>query len=313
MSSTEERLAPLVRAFERAGVRGARVGLVLGSGLGAFAQRLAGARSFPYAELEGMPRSSVPGHAGRLVLGEVGGVRVAVLEGRVHRYEGRSAEEVTRAVRALAALEVGALVLTNAAGGLDASWRPPLLMRITDHVDMQRTPLFFPSAALQEGSPRAPMSVELQRASGEHRHPDDRARENSSLYDSAFGRAIELEAREAGIPLVHGIYAGLLGPSYETPAEVQMLRWLGASAVGMSTVAEAAATYTAGCRVAGISCITNAAAGLAQGPLSHEEVVAAGVRMASALCTLLERCVPRIAAELGSTPGPTGPEPRIRP
>ena len=298
MSDSGETLAMLVDSFERAGVRGARVGLVLGSGLGAFAQGLRGASATPYERLEGMARSTVPGHAGRLVLGEVGGVRVAVLEGRVHRYEGRSAEEVTRAVRALAALEVGALVLTNASGGLDPSWSPPLLMRITDHVDMQRTPLFFPSAALQERADRAPMSSELQRACGEHRHPDERATANSSLYDTALGRALELEAREAGIPLVHGIYAGLLGPSYETPAEVRMLRWLGASAVGMSTVAEASAAFAAGVRVAGISCVTNAAAGLARGPLSHAEVVEAGARMASALCTLLERALPRIAAEL---------------
>jgi purine-nucleoside phosphorylase len=251
----------------------------------------------------------VPGHAGRLVLGDVGGVRVAVLEGRVHRYEGWSVEEVTRGVRALARLGVPALVLTNASGGIVEEWTPPLLMRVTDHIDLQSTRLSFPEKGLHAGGTCASISGELQVEAGAHRRETRRAdarheapreaqreRQNGSPYDTALGRAIELAAREAGIPLFHGIYAGLLGPTYETPAEIRMLRWMGADAVGMSTVAEAAAASAAGMRVAAISCVANAGAGLAAGPLSHDEVVAVGAQVAEQLCALLERAVPRLAA-----------------
>lgn len=303
----EKELGLVARALERCGAAEARVALVLGSGLGAFSDRLEERRETRYEALDGMPPSSVPGHAGRFVLGNVAGVRVAVLEGRVHRYEGRSANEVTRAVRALAQLGVNALVLTNAAGGLEAHWQPPLLMRVTDHVDLQGTRTSFPNSGLHTGSRCDPIAGELQLEREPHRQAPRIARdattegssnENGSPYDATLGRAIELAAREAGIPLFHGIYAGLLGPSYETPAEVRMLRWLGASAVGMSTVAEAAAAFAAGVRVAAVSCITNPAAGIARGKLSHDEVVAAGARVAEDFCALLQGAVPRIAAAL---------------
>jgi purine-nucleoside phosphorylase len=258
-----ERLAASLRAH---GVEGARVALVLGSGLGAFAARLEGARSIPYAELDGMPGSAVPGHAGRLALGEVRGVRVVVQQGRAHLYEGWSAHEVTRAVRALARLGVRALILTNAAGGLRREWTPPALMRIGDHLNLQgRTPLLAAEAGL--GTP----------------------------YDPRLGAALDEAARVAGVVLQRGVYAGVLGPSYETPAEIRMLAAFGADAVGMSTVCEAQAAHAAGMRVAAVSCITNLAAGISPEPLAHADVVAAGARIARPFCDLLEAAVPLAA------------------
>jgi purine-nucleoside phosphorylase len=294
----EAPLWTLVEELEPLGVGEARLAVVLGSGLGDFARRLDRARSIPYAELRGMPASTVPGHAGRLVLGELAGVRLVVQEGRRHRYEGARVEEVTRAVRAFAALGVGGLLLTNAAGGLRPEWTLPALMRVLDHVDLQagRRPGFsFETGAVGRSNVahrRLQLPVGSDRSSGRRGGPDG----DCAVYDADAGRAIDLAAKEAGIPIVHGIYAGLLGPSYETPAEIRMLRWLGADAVGMSTVAEAAAARLAGMRVAAVSCITNPAAGIASGPLSHAEVVAAGASAAERFAALLEAALPRFAA-----------------
>ncbi len=253
----------LARSLRAHGVERARVALVLGSGLGDFVGRVGGARAIPYADIEGMPRSAVPGHAGQLVVGEVGGVRVVVQQGRVHLYEGWSAHAATRAVRAFARIGVRALVLTNAAGGMRREWTPPTLMRLTDHVNLQgRTPLL----------------------PGEERV--------ANPYDPALGAALDAAARAAGVPLERGVYAGVLGPSYETPAEIRWLAEFGADAVGMSTVCEAQAARAEGLRVAAISCITNPAAGLAAGPLHHEEVVAVGKQAAQRFCDLLAAAVP---------------------
>jgi purine-nucleoside phosphorylase len=194
-------------------------------------------------------------------------VGVLVQQGRVHLYEGRGALEVTRAVRAFAAVGVRALVLTNAAGGLREEWAPGTLMRITDHLNLQgETPL----------------------GDGEQGH--------GTPYDEAFGEELDAAARAAGVVLERGLYAGLRGPSYETPAEIAMLGGLGADAVGMSTVLEALAAHAAGMRVAAVSLVTNPAAGLARGPLAHEEVVAAGAAAAGRFGSLLEAAVPRLAA-----------------
>lgn len=269
MSATvaHDAVARLAAALRAHGVEGARVALVLGSGLGDFADRVRGASTIPYGAIDGMPRSAVPGHAGRLVVGEVGGVRVVVQQGRVHLYEGWSAHEVTRAVRAFGAIGVRAVLLTNAAGGMKREWAPPTLMRITDHVNLQgRTPL-FPG----EGGAANP-------------------------YDADLGIALEEAARASKVPLQRGVYAGVLGPSYETPAEIRWLSSFGADAVGMSTVCEAQAARAAGLRVAAISCITNLAAGLAPGPLEHEEVVEVGKQASRRFCDLLEAAVPRIAS-----------------
>jgi purine-nucleoside phosphorylase len=261
-ASEVERLAASIRAR---GVASAEIAFVLGAGLGAFAERVERALSIPYAELEGMPCSAVAGHAGRLVAGEIAGRRVLVLQGRVHLYEGWDVHAVTRAVRAAARLGAATFVLTNAAGGLRREWPPGTLMAITDHLNLQgRSPI-----ARSESGYGTP-------------------------YDAASRAAFEQVARELGLELPSGAYAGLLGPSYETPAEVRALRAFGADAVGMSTVAEALAARAAGARVAGISLITNHAAGITGEPLSHAEVVAAGAEAAGRFSTLLERALPRL-------------------
>ena len=268
-AATRKEVAILAASLRGLGAEGARCALVLGSGLGAFAERLENARATPFAEIEGLPGSRVKGHAGRLVVGDLDGVRVVVQQGRVHLYEGWTVHEVTRSVRAFAALGIPGLVLTNAAGGLRPDWAPGTLARITDHVNMQgRTPLAAGQAGL--GNP----------------------------YDAALGEALERAAASADVALERGVYVGLPGPSYETPAEVRMLRDIGGDMVGMSTVAEAVAARAAGARVAAISLVTNPGAGLSAGPLSHDEVVAAGKKAAGRFTRLLEAAVPLLAREL---------------
>jgi len=261
-------LESLVQSLEAHAVGEARIALVLGSGLGGCADSLAERRVIRDEELEGMPTSAVPGHAGRLVLGNVESVPVVVQQGRVHLYEGWSPAEVTRCVRAFGRLGIGSLLLTNAAGGLEAEWEIPALMRLTDHLNLQgRTP----------------------RGRG--------AGGRGNTYDVELGAAIDEAARGRGVELHHGTYAGLLGPTYETPAEIAMLRWAGAQAVGMSTVAEATAAHAEGMRVAAISAITNRAAGITGEPLSHAEVVEAGKVLAERFCALLSAACARVGAE----------------
>jgi len=257
------------------GATGARIAYVLGSGLGAFAERLEGARAIGFDELPGMPRAGVTGHAGRVVMGHLSGVPVLAQQGRAHLYEGWSPATVTRSVRAYAKLGVEVLVLTNAAGGLVVDWRIPTLMRIEDHVNLQgRTPL-----ALDERGVGCP-------------------------YDPRAGDALDRTARELGIELHCGVYVGLLGPSYETPAEIRHLVTIGGHAVGMSTVCEAQAGHAAGMRVAAISCISNAGAGLVPGALNHAEVVEAGRVMADSFGRLLEASAARLVE---GQPGGTQP------
>lgn len=252
-------VARLAASLARHGVENVELAFVLGSGLGVFADRIENARAIPYAEIDGMPRSSVPGHAGRLVIGEIGGVRVVAQQGRVHLYEGWSVDDVTRCVRALAKVGVPRIVLTNAAGGLHRDWPPGTLMRITDHVNMQGT---TPLAAFEAGV--------------------------GTPWDRELGAVLDGTAKKLGLPLVRGVYAGLLGPTYETPAEIRMLAWIGADAVGMSTVAEALAARASGMKVAGISCITNYAAGITNDVPNHQEVIDVGKRAAKAFSELLE-------------------------
>jgi purine-nucleoside phosphorylase len=264
-SSSEAAVRDLAQELRARGAIGVELAFVLGSGLGAFAERLEYAVTIPFDELTAMPRSRVPGHAGRFVVGVLAKRRVIVQQGRVHLYEGQSPAQVTRAVRACAALGCRALVLTNAAGGLVPSWPPGTLMRITDHLNLQgRTAL-----------------------SGHERG-------TGTPWDTALGAALALAAQDAGVPLERGVYAAVLGPSYETPAEIRMLRRLGADAVGMSTVLEACAAHAAGLAVAGVSLITNPAAGLSPKKLEHADVVAAGERAAAEFCALLEAAVPRL-------------------
>ncbi len=260
-------LPRLMEALRRQGADRARVAFVLGSGLGAFADGFEAGRAIGYDALEAMPRSVVPGHAGRLVLGKVAGVPVLALQGRAHLYEGWGALDATRAVRALARLGVRTFVLTNAAGGLVPEWGVPSLMAIDDHLNLQgRTPL----------------------AAGE--------RGQGTPYDREAGACLERAARGVGVELHRGTYAGNLGPAYETPAEIRMLRRFGAHAVGMSTVQEALAAHAEGARVAAVSCITNLAAGITGERLDHGEVVAAGRQAAVSFQALLEAATPLLDA-----------------
>lgn len=257
----------LDRALQAAGAPRPRVALVLGSGLGAFADGLENATAVPFEVLPSMPSSTVPGHAGRFVAGEVGDVPVLCQQGRVHLYEGHSAEVVTRAVRALPALGVRSVLLTNAAGGLAPGWPVPCLMRIRDHLNMQ----------------------------GVVPPIDGRGRQ-AQVYDAAVGEALTAAGEEHGIDLREGVYAGLAGPTYETAAEIRMLDRAGAHAVGMSTVLEAKAAAGAGLRVGAVSCITNPAAGIAVAPLHHDEVVEAGKQIAGDFARLLGAAIPAIGA-----------------
>jgi purine-nucleoside phosphorylase len=260
-------LARLADALRRQGLAEARVALVLGSGLGGLAERLGSERQVPFAELDGLPASSIPGHAGAIASGRLGSARWIAQQGRSHLYEGRSALELTRSVRAFAAVGVRVLVLTNAAGGLRPEWASGALMRVTDHLNLQGvTPL-----AATEGGYGMP-------------------------YDEGVGAELDAAARSAGIPLERGLYAGLRGPSYETPAEIAMLRAVGVDAVGMSTVLEALAGRAAGMRVAALSLIANPAAGLTSERLAHDAVVAAGRAAEERLGVLLREALPRLAA-----------------
>jgi purine-nucleoside phosphorylase len=251
-----------------------RVALVLGSGLGAFADELEGASAIPYSEIPGFARPTVEGHAGRLVVGRVGGVGVAAMQGRFHFYEGYALEEVTFPVRVLALAGASSLVLTNAAGGLNNSFEQGSLVLISDHLNLMGTnPLLGPNDA--RFGPRFPDMTEV--------------------YDREYQEAAVAEAHAMGIELRRGIYAALSGPSYETPAEIRMLRLLGADAVGMSTVPEAIVARQMGLRVLGISCITNMAAGMLDEPINHEEVIETGARVRETFAELLRRVIPKLA------------------
>lgn len=250
-----------------------RVALVLGSGLGAFADELEDATAVPYSEIPGFARPTVEGHAGRLVIGRVGAVAVAAMQGRFHFYEGYTLEEVTFPVRVLALLGAKSLVLTNAAGGLNNSYEQGSLVLISDHLNLMGTnALLGPND--ERFGPRFPDMTEV--------------------YDREYQEAAIAESREMGLELRRGVYAALTGPSYETPAEIRMLRLLGADAVGMSTVPEAIVARQMGLRVLGFSCITNMAAGVLDKPINHEEVIETGERVRETFAGLLRRVIPKL-------------------
>ncbi len=230
-----------------------RLGLVLGSGLGAFADLLDDRVAIPFGELPHLAPSRVVGHAGHFVIGSWKGVPVACMQGRIHLYEGHDENTVVHGVRTMAALGVTGVLLTNAAGGLDRAWEPGDLMVIRDHLNLTaRTPL---------------LGLNDDRVGP--RFPD-----MTDSYDRERGDALLALGRAQGLPVREGVYAGLLGPSYETPAEIRMLRTLGAQAVGMSTVLETIALRHMRVPVVGLSCITNLAAGISPTPLDHAEVEA---------------------------------------
>ncbi len=254
--------ADAIRAHDR---RRPEIAVVLGSGLGGFADTLEAATTIPYHELPHFPTPKVEGHAGRLVLGELkshGGPprTIVAMQGRVHRYEGWSSQAVVFPIRVIRMLGARVLLVTNAAGSLSAEVRPGELMLLTDQINMTGdNPLRGPS------DPRLGP-----------RFPD-----MSAPYDPTLNKVIEAVAETLGIPLRRGVYVGVSGPSYETAAEVRMLRLLGGDAVGMSTVPEVLAAVHGGFRVCGISCLTNLATGLSDKPLSHDEVeqTASAVRL----------------------------------
>ncbi|MFO0612079.1 MAG: purine-nucleoside phosphorylase [Polyangiaceae bacterium] len=252
-----------------------RVGVVLGSGLGTWADALDERVAIPYADVPHMPVSKVVGHAGNLVLGRVGPARVACLQGRVHFYEGHSMDRVVFGARLLAKLGCRAVLLTNAAGGIRRGFAPGDLMLLTDHLNLMGTnPLAGPND--ERLGPRFPDMTEAY------------AR---WIRDAALGAA-----RASGVHLHAGVYAALLGPSYETPAEIQMLRTLGADAVGMSTVPEIIALRHMGVPAGAVSCITNLAAGLSPHTLDHAEVEATARASRSAFVAFLTRWVEAVAA-----------------
>ncbi|HEV2803184.1 MAG TPA: purine-nucleoside phosphorylase [Pyrinomonadaceae bacterium] len=251
-----------------------RTGLVLGSGLGAFADDLEDAVAIPYEEIPGFARSTVEGHAGRLVVGRVAGVTVVVQQGRFHFYEGYALEEVTFPVRVLGLLGIKSLVLTNAAGGLNNSFKQGALMLISDHLNL--------------------MGVNPLRGANDERF-GARFPDMSEVYDREFQEAAVSEAQAMEIELKRGVYAALTGPSYETPAEIRMLRALGADAVGMSTVPEAIVARHMGVKVLGISCITNMAAGVLDRPIDHAEVMETGEQVRVVFTELLRRTIPRLS------------------
>jgi len=251
-----------------------KIGLVLGSGLGAFADSLADAARVPYADIPNFPHSTAVGHAGRMVVGHAGTVPVAAMQGRVHLYEGYSPQEITLPIRVFARMGIRAVILTNAAGGIDRGYSQGALVLVRDHINLQgANPLVGPND--DRFGPRFPDMT--------HAYARDYR---------AFARE---EAAKLNLHLHEGVYAGLLGPSYETPAEIEYLRRIGADLVGMSTVAEVIVARHMGMKVLAISCVTNMAAGILDQPLSHAEVMETGERVKSTFESLLRAVLPRIA------------------
>lgn len=247
--------------------------IVLGSGLGDFADTLLDAIATPYSELPHWPASKVVGHAGRLVVGNVAGKRIAALSGRVHFYEGHDLATVVFATRVMGRLGVKRLILTNAAGGINTTFAQGALMVIDDHINLLGSnPLVGPND--ERIGPRFPDMTEV--------------------YSARLRKITGEASRARGVPVAHGIYVAVRGPSYETPAEIRYLRTIGADAVGMSTVPEAIAARHMGLEVLGISCITNMAAGVLPQPLNHDEVMETARRVRGSFIALLEGIIERL-------------------
>jgi purine-nucleoside phosphorylase len=250
-----------------------KIALVLGSGLGAFADEFEEPVRIPYQEIPGFVSSTAMGHAGRLVIGEVAGVPVLAMQGRVHYYEGYSLEEVTFPVRTFKLMGIETLILTNAAGGVNVELTQGALMVISDHLNLMGVnPLRGPND--ERFGPRFP--------------------DMSEVYARDLQEMVVEEAKDLGVTIRRGIYAALTGPSYETPAEIHMLRAFGADAVGMSTVPEAIVARHMGMKVLGISCITNMAAGIGEEPINHDEVIETGQRVRSTFTQLLRKLIARL-------------------
>ena len=257
----------------RAACGGAEIGVILGSGLGAYADQLENAVRLPYADIPGFPRSTVAGHAGLWCCGTLHGKRVAMMQGRFHYYEGYSMQDVTLPVRVMQQLGIKTLIVTNACGGVNLSYKPGDLMVISDIFSMTgQNPLIGPN--LDAFGPRFP--------------------DMSCAFDKELRALAHTCANEQGFSLQEGVYAQMTGPSYETPAEIRMLRTLGADAVGMSTVPEVIVARHGGMRVLGISCVTNMAAGILDQPLNHAEVTETANRVKDRFTALLDAVIEKM-------------------
>jgi purine-nucleoside phosphorylase len=254
-----------------------KIALVLGSGLGAFADEFVSATRIPYAKIPHFPRSTAIGHAGQLVIGKVDGIEVAAMQGRVHLYEGYSPQEVVFPIRVFSRMGVKSVILTNAAGGIKKELTQGRLVVISDHINLQgANPLRGPNS--DKFGPRFP--------------------DMTNAYDKKYRELTLAAGVRLGIDLAEGVYAALAGPSYETPAEIRYLRSIGADLVGMSTAPEVIAARHSGLRALGISCVTNAAAGVLDQPLNHKEVLETAERVKSQFIGLLRAVIPLIAAAL---------------
>jgi purine-nucleoside phosphorylase len=253
------------------------VGLVLGSGLGGFADQLSEATRIPYANIPSFPRSTAVGHAGQMVIGKTGDVAVAAMQGRVHLYEGYSAREVAFPIRVFGRMGIRALILTNAAGGINLEYKQGALVVITDHINLQGQNPLVGSNDDRLG-PRFP--------------------DMTQAYCRPYREITLRAASRLGKTIHQGVYAGLLGPSYETPAEIRYLRTIGADLVGMSTIPEVIAARHMGLKVLAISCVTNMAAGISDEVLNHEDVLATGERVKGDFVALLRAVLPEIAEDV---------------
>ena len=254
-----------------------RIGLILGSGLGGFADQLTQATKIPYAQIPAFPVSTAIGHAGQMVIGEASGIPVAVMQGRVHLYEGYSSAEVVFPVRVLGRMGIQALLVTNAAGGINLKYKQGALVVISDHINLQgQNPLV--GANDERFGPRFP--------------------DMTDAYSRQYRELATRTGKELEQTLYESIYAGLLGPSYETPAEIRYLRTIGADLVGMSTIPEVIAARHMGIKVLAISCVTNMAAGILDQPIRHEEVLETGRRVQGELVALLNAVLPKIEKTL---------------
>ena len=261
-----------------------RIGIILGSGLGGFASQVVDAVTVPYADIPNFPQSTVPGHSGKLLLGTIGGIPVAVMQGRVHAYEGYAMEQVTFPARVLGMLGCRTLIVTNAAGGIRANIPEGSLVAISDHINLTGT-----NAALGPNEPRFARTPEA----------GQRFFDMSTAYSPALRSLAKAEAERQNIPLSEGVYLAVLGPSFETPAEIRAFRTLGADLVGMSTVHEVIVARHMGIEVLGLSLVTNMAAGVNGETINHEDVMEIGRRVEQQFTRLLTALVPQIDAAGG--------------
>jgi len=254
-----------------------RIGLVLGSGLGAFADELSESTRIPYEQIPSFPRSTAIGHAGQMVMGKAEGIPLAAMQGRVHLYEGYSPQQVAFPMRVFGRMGVRAVILTNAAGGINLKYKQGALVVVTDHINLQgQNPLV--GATDDRFGPRFP--------------------DMTHAYCQEYRAMVLTAAKTLGKTVNEGVYAAMLGPSYETPAEIRYLRTMGADLVGMSTISEVIAARQMGIKVLAISCVTNMAAGILDKPINHEEVLETGRRVRGDFIALLRAVLPRIAEDV---------------